>query len=88
MAWIIGRAAALSDPEQARRKALERLHGLADLDDPEASVVPILIEAILMVESYRGARHQISFLPELSAAVDGMLRELELTERTARWAAE
>ena len=88
MAWMIGRTAALSDPEGARRKALEKLQGLMALDDPESVVVPILLDAILMVESYRGARHQIDFLPELTSSVDAMIRELSLTEKAAIWAAE
>src|SRR4029078_6400306 len=69
MTWHIGRTEALSDPVAARRKALARLQGLTELEDPEALVVPILLDAILMVESYRGARHQISFLPELTRNV-------------------
>ena len=59
MSWMIGRAAAMSNPEAARRKALAKLQALVELDDPESVVVPILIDALLMVESYRGARHQI-----------------------------
>ena len=55
MSWFIGRTEALSNPEGARRKALERLRSLAELDDPESLVVPILLDAILMAESYRGA---------------------------------
>ena len=46
MSWYIGRIEALSDPEAARRKALEKLRGLAELDDPESLVVPILVDAI------------------------------------------
>ncbi|QIK95389.1 hypothetical protein G7076_01820 [Sphingomonas sp. HDW15A] len=88
MAWMIGRTAALSDPERARAKALAKLQGLVKLDDPEGVVVPILLEAILMVESYRAARHQISFLPELTERVDTMIRELNLTEKADLWAAE
>lgn len=88
MAWMIGRTAALADPEAARRKALERLQALTELDDPEAAIVPILLDAILMVESYRGARHQISFLPELTHSVDNLLREITLTEKAKLWAAE
>ncbi len=88
MAWMIGRTAAMADPEGARRKALDKLRGLALLDDPESVVVPILIDAILMAESYRGARHQITFLPELTDRVDAMLRELDLTEKASEWAAE
>lgn len=88
MGWIIGRAAALENPEKARAKALEKLRGLAGLDDPEAVVVPILLDAILLVESYRGARHMPTFLPELSRSVDAMLRELTLNEKADQWAAE
>jgi hypothetical protein len=86
MNWFIGRSEALSDPEAARRKALERLRGLAELDDPESLVVPILLDAILMAESYRGARHQISFLPELTKSVDRMLRELTIVDKAKEWA--
>ena len=88
MAWMIGRTAALANPEAARAKALEKLRGLTGLEDPESVVVPILLDAILMVESYRGARHQITFLPELTESVDAMLRELTLTEKASLWAAE
>ena len=83
---MIGRAAAMSNPEAARYKALEKLQGLAELDDPESVVVPILIDALLMVESYRGARHQISFLPELTERVDALLRELTIVEKAKEWA--
>lgn len=88
MAWMIGRAAAMADPEAARRKALEKLQTLVELDDPEGVVVPILLDAILMVESYRGARHQITFLPELTDSVDALLRELDIVEKAKVWAAE
>jgi len=88
MGWMIGRAAVVSDPEGAKRKALEKLQGLVELDDPESLVVPILIDAILMVEAYRGARHQITQLPELTGSVDALLRELDIIEKTAAWAAE
>jgi hypothetical protein len=86
MSWFIGRMEALSNPEKARRKALEKLQGLTELDDPEALVVPIIIDAILMAESYRGARHQISFLPELTQKVDRLIRELNIVETTKDWA--
>ena len=86
MSWFIGRTEALSHPERARRKALERLRSIAEIDDPESLVVPILLDAILMAESYRGARHQISFLPELTRNVDALLRELTIVEKTKEWA--
>ena len=57
----------------------------AELDDPESVVVPILIDALLMVESYRGARHQISFLPELTESVDALLREVTIVEKSKEW---
>lgn len=88
MSWMIGRSAVVSDPEGARRKALEKLQGLTDIDDPESLVVPILIDAILMVEAYRGARHQITELPELTHSVDALIRELTIIEKSAAWAAE
>lgn len=88
MGWLIGRTRALNDPEIARRMALEKLQALADLDDPEQLVVPILIDAILMVEAYRGARHQFDLLPELTASVDALIRELDIAEKSALWAAE
>ena len=86
MAWMIGRTAAMADPEGARRKALEKLRGLTLLDDPESVVVPILIDAILMAESYRGARHDITFLPELTRSVDALIRELNAAEKVQEWA--
>ncbi len=88
MGWMIGRSAVLSDPEGARRKALEKLQALTELDDPEALVVPILIDAILMAEAYRGARHQITQLPELTQSVDALIREIDIIEKSAAWAAE
>ena len=88
MSWMIGRAEALSNPEGARRKALERLRSLAELDDPEGLVVPILLDAILMVESYRGARHQISFLPEMTRSVDALLRELTILDKAKAFAGD
>jgi hypothetical protein len=88
MAWLIGRAAAMSDPEGARRKALEKLQALAELDDPESLVVPILIDAILLVESYRGTRHPMPFVDELSGSVDALLREMTIVEKSRLWAAE
>lgn len=87
MGWMIGRAEALADPEGARRKALAKLSAIAELDDPESLVVPILLDALLMVESYRGARHQITFLPELTKSIDDLLRELTILEKSREWSA-
>lgn len=87
MAWMIGRTAALADPDKARAKVLAKLQGLSELDDPEGLVVPILIDAILMAEAFRGARHQIDFLHELTEKVDALIRELNIAEKTRDWAA-
>ena len=38
MGWMIGRTAVLSDPEGSRRKALEKLQGITQIDDPESFV--------------------------------------------------
>lgn len=88
MGWLIGQTAAMTDPEAARQKALEKLKGIAEMDDPEGLVVPILLDAILLVESYRGARHQITFLGDLTGSVDVLLRELTIVEKSKLWAAE
>lgn len=66
---------------------MDKLRGLAELDDPESLVVPILIDAILIAESYRGARHQITFLPELTRSVDELIRELNTVETAREWSA-
>jgi hypothetical protein len=86
MNWFIGRTEAMSNPDAARHKVLERLRGLGDLDDPESLVVPILLDAILIAEAYRGARHQITFLPELTKSVDALLREFTIRDKTKEWA--
>ena len=86
MGWMIGRTEAMTDPLAARRKALAKLRGLEHIDDPESLVVPILIDAILMAESYRGARHQVTFLDELTRSVDAMIRELNAVEKAQEWA--
>ena len=86
MAWCIGRSEAMNDPVAARRKALAKLRGLEGIDDPESLVVPILIDAILMAERYRGARHQITFLDEMTRNVDALIRELNAVEKAREWA--
>jgi hypothetical protein len=86
MAWMIGRTEALTDSEGARRKAIAKLQELGEIDNAEALVFPILVEALLLVESYRGARHQVTFLPELTTTVDRLLRELTIVEKTREWA--
>jgi hypothetical protein len=86
MGWCIGRTEAMADPVAARRKALAKLRALGEIEDPESLVVPILIDAILMAESYRGARHQVTFLDELTRGVDALIRELNAAEKAREWA--
>ena len=86
MSWLIGRTAAMADPDGARAKILAKLRGCAELDNPEGLVVPILIDAVMLVESYRGARHQPTFLPELGESVDALLRELTIIEKSNQMA--
>ena len=86
MGWCIGRTEAMADPIAARRKALAKLRALGEIEDPESLVVPILIDAILMAESYRGARHQVTFLDELTRSVDALIRELNAAEKAQQWA--
>ena len=81
MSWMIGRQEAMADPLAARRKVMGKLRHLVDLDDPEANVVPILIDAILLAETYRGARHPMPFVDELTKSVDALLRELTIAEK-------
>ena len=81
MVWNIARSEALADPLAARLKVMTKLRRLAELDDPDDDVARILVDAILMVESYRGARHQITFLPELTRSVDALIRELDILEK-------
>jgi hypothetical protein len=85
MSWSIPRADAMADPLAARLKVMEKLRGLPKLVDPEAVVVPILVDAILMAESYRGARHQITFLDDLTRKVDQLIRELSIDEKLGEW---
>jgi hypothetical protein len=86
MSWMIGRQEALADPLSARRKVMEKLRTLSELDDPEAQVVPILIDAILLAETYRGARHPMPFVDELTQSVDALLRELTIVEKAKEFA--
>ena len=87
MAWLIGRSEAMADPlgapwqQGAREAACACGYGGSE----KALVVPILIDAILMAESYRGARHEITFLAELTRSVDALIRELNAAELAREW---
>lgn len=85
MSWIVQRADAIADPLAARMKIMEKLRSLSKLDDAETLVLPILVDAILMAESYRGARHQITFLTDLTRKVDELVRQLTACEKIEDW---
>ena len=87
MAWNIARSEALADPDAARRKVLARLQRLSELEDAELQVVNIVIDAVLMAEAYRGARHQVTFLPEMTRSVDHLLRDLAILDKADELAA-
>nr|WP_314445352.1 hypothetical protein [uncultured Sphingomonas sp.] len=87
MTWNIARTEALANPDAARFKVLERLQRLGELEDAESQVVHILIDAILMAEAYRGARHQVTFLPEMTRNVDHLLRDLAILDKADELAA-
>ena len=83
MSWCIGRARALSDPVAAKLEILGKLRSL-ELEDPEGVVVPVLINAILLVESHRAVRHQITFLDDLSRTVDTLISAVTEGDSGAR----
>ena len=87
MTWNIARSEALADPDAARLKVLARLQRLAELEDAEGQVVRILLDAILMAEAYRGSRHQVTFLPEMTRSVDHLLRDLAILDKADELAA-
>jgi hypothetical protein len=78
----------MADPAVVREQALELFSCLEDLEQPELLVMPVLLDAITIVEIYRRARHQVMHLPELTASVDALLKELEIIRRTNEWAKE
>jgi hypothetical protein len=78
----------MKDPEAVRRRTLELFTVFNELEEPERVVMPVLMDAIAIVEAYRGARHQVLHLPELSQSVDALLRDLEIAMRIKSWAAE
>jgi len=84
MFQFISRAEAIADPLAAKLKVMTKIRALAKLDDAESLVVPVLVDAILIAEAYRRARHEITFLPELTRSVDGLLQALTLIEEQER----
>lgn len=88
MGWLISRQEATSNPELARRKILSLFENMEELAEPERLLMTILVDAVLIVEAYRGARHQVALLPDLQRSVDALLRELDIIQRTKEWARE
>jgi len=88
MGWLVSRQEVTSEPEIARRKVLALLANLGDVPEPEEVLLSVLVDAVLIVEAYRGARHEVAHLPELQHSVDALLRELTVSERINEWARE
>jgi hypothetical protein len=80
MSWLIGRTKAMSDPTAAKLEIMDKLRALEALDDAEALVIPVMINAIMLVESHRAARHRITFLDDLSRTVDALIEALTKAE--------
>lgn len=88
MGWLISRQEATSEPEIARRKILTLLRNLEEVAEPEKLLMSIIVDSVLIVEAYRGARHQVALLPELQQSVDALLRELRVIEQIKEWSSE
>jgi len=78
----------MADPETIRNRTLELFQHFEELEQPESLLMPILMDAVIIVETYRRVRHQVLHLPELTRSVDALLKELEIIDRTNRWAAD
>ena len=88
MGWLVSRQEITSEPEAARRKVLALLGNIAEIPEPEEVLLSVLVDAVLIVEAYRGARHQVDRLPALQRSVDALLRELTVSERINDWSSE
>ena len=88
MGWLVSRQEVTSEPEIARRKVLALLANLEDVPEPEEVLLNVLVDSIMIVEAYRGSRHELVRLPELQRSVDALLRELTVSERINEWSRE
>jgi len=88
MGWLVSRQEVTSQPESARRKVLALLANIEDVPEPEEVLLSVLVDAVMLVEAYRGARHEVLRLPELQNSVDALLRELSVSERINQWSRE
>lgn len=88
MGWLVSRQEVTTEPEAARRKVLALLANLEEVPDPEEMLLNVLVDAVMLVEAYRGARHEIVRLPELQHSVDALLRDLTVSERISQWSRE
>lgn len=75
----------MTEPGELRQQILELFSFIGDLEQPEALIFPVLHDAVLIVEVYRRARHQVTHLPELTHSVDALLRELDIVRKTREW---
>ena len=70
-------------PERLSQVFVNLVDNAASLSPPGT---PILIDAVLLAETYRGARHPMPFVDELIHSVDALLRELTIAEKAKEFA--
>ena len=85
MGWCIGRTEVLTNPLGARRKALAKLRGLAELDDPESLVVPDADRRDPDGRKLSRGAARDHLPPELTRSVDVLIRELNAAEKAKEW---
>ncbi|MDB5699270.1 MAG: hypothetical protein JWN69_2074 [Alphaproteobacteria bacterium] len=73
----------MKDPEAARRRTLELFTLLGELDGSEQVVMPVLLDAVMIVQAYRGAPPGFAFA-ELTGSGDTLIRELRSRSASAR----
>ncbi len=76
----------MTEPDEVRQRVLGLFGFVEDLEQPERLILPVLLDAVVIVEAYRRARHQVIHLPELTHSVDELLRELDIVRKTKEWA--
>jgi hypothetical protein len=66
---------------------LKLFEGFDQLEEPERLVMPVLLDAISLVEAYRFVRRKdVAHLLELTASIDALLFHLNIIRKTGEWA--